>query len=128
MSPSSQHEHTRENQNQTAEQVNYFEERCKELQEEIDDLRGMLGETDENGVLNKYIAQLKEKDALLKERDSKLEDLADKNNLLTEEKLELKKQLARLERRATSAAGLQSQITRSRNAPDSFTAGAASAS
>lgn len=92
--------------NQTVGQVNYFEERCKELQEEIDDLRAMLGQSDEDGNLNKFIQQLKEKDALIKERDSKLDDLASSNNLLQEEKADLKKQLERgLKRRPTMAAG-----------------------
>ena len=76
---------------QTHDQVNYFEERCKELQEEIDDLRELLGQNDRDGVLNKYIAQLKEKDALLAERDSMLDDLSQRNKLLEGEKADLKK-------------------------------------
>ena len=85
----------------------------------------MLGQSDENGNLNKFINQLKEKDALLKERDSKLEELAVKNNLYLEEKLDLKKQLERAQKRieSTPAAGFQSQKT-VRVANESFQAAA----
>ena len=41
--------------NQTVEQVNYFEEKCKELEDEIEHLRADLALTDADGALNKFI-------------------------------------------------------------------------
>lgn len=55
--------------------------------------------SDENSKIAEFVKKLKEKDALIMERDTKLEELGTKNNLIDEEKAELKKQLARTERR-----------------------------
>ena len=80
---------------------------------------------DENSKIAEFIKQLKEKDALIIERDTKLEELASRNNLLDEEKADLRKQLARTERRQTISRGtFNSQKTRSRAAPnESFEVG-----
>ena len=53
------------------------------------------------------------------ERDAMLEELGNKNNLLDDEKTELKRQLGRLERRNTVSRGgvYSSQKTRSRIRP-----------
>ena len=70
----------------------------KELQAEIDEWRKLEG-ADENSQIAEFIKQLKEKDALIVERDEKLEDLKNRNHLLLEEKLDLKKQLEKTEKR-----------------------------
>ena len=51
---------------------NFYEERCKELEEEIAELRAIEGD-DENSKVAQYVKQLKEKDNLLAMRDKKLE-------------------------------------------------------
>ena len=79
------------------------------------DLEGADG----NSKIAEFIKQLKEKDALIMERDAMLEELGNKNNLLDDEKTELKRQLGRLERRNTVSRGgvYSSQKTRSRIRP-----------
>ena len=52
---------------------NYYEFRCKELQEEIDQMHALINEEHgHDSVLANYIEQIKQKDALLVERDEKL--------------------------------------------------------
>ena len=48
-----------------------------------------------DSVLANYIEQIKNKDKLLAERDQKLTELAEKNNLLENEKASLLRQLER---------------------------------
>lgn len=57
-------------------QVNYYELRCNELQDEIDELHRLINEGHgHDSVLASYIEQVKKKDRLLLERDQKLDDL-----------------------------------------------------
>jgi predicted small metal-binding protein len=56
--------------------VNFFEIRCKELQEEIDELHRLINENHgHDSILQSYIDQVQRKDKLLLERDTKLDDL-----------------------------------------------------
>ena len=51
-------------------QVNYYEIRCNELQEEIDELHRLINEEHgHDSVVKSYIDQVKRKDKLLLERD-----------------------------------------------------------
>ena len=86
---------------------NFYEERCKELEEEIEELRAIEGD-DENSKIAQFIKQLKEKDNLLAQRDKKLDELAHDNNLVTEERDKLKKQLER--RKTVHPAQLAAQL------------------
>lgn len=57
-------------------QVNYYEIRCTELQEEIDELHKLISDNHGNdSIIVSYIEQVKRKDRLLLERDQKLDDL-----------------------------------------------------
>ena len=59
-----------------ANQVNYYELRCNELQDEIDELHRLINEGHgHDSVVASYIDQVKKKDRLLLERDQKLDDL-----------------------------------------------------
>ena len=90
MSPRSQ-AHNEKSVNQSFAVVpNFYEERCKELEEEIAELRAIEG-GDENSKIAQYINQLKEKDNLLAARDKKLDELARDNALATEERDKIKK-------------------------------------
>ena len=52
---------------------NFYEFRCKELQEEIDQMHNLINEEHgHDSVLANYIEQVKTKDRLLLERDAKL--------------------------------------------------------
>jgi len=65
-----------------AKPINY-EERCKELQAEIDNMHELISEKHgHDSVLASYVEQIKEKDKLLLERDAKLSELTDRANLL----------------------------------------------
>lgn len=63
-------------------QVNYYELRCNELQDEIDELHRLINEGHgHDSVVASYIDQVKRKDRLLLERDQKLDELQSKNRL-----------------------------------------------
>lgn len=74
--------------------INYYELRCNELQDEIDELHRLINEGHgHDSVLKTYIEQVKKKDRLLLERDQKLDQLQQKNNLGEQERNILKSQL-----------------------------------
>ena len=57
-------------------QVNYYELRCNELWDEIDELHRLINEGHgHDSVVASYIEQVKRKDRLLLERDQKLDEL-----------------------------------------------------
>lgn len=56
--------------------MNYFEIRCNELQEEVDELHRLINENHgHDSILASYIEQVKRKDKLLLERDKKLDQI-----------------------------------------------------
>lgn len=62
--------------------INYYELRCNELQDEIDELHRLINEGHgHDSVIASYIEQVKRKDKLLLERDQKLDTLQKENNL-----------------------------------------------
>ena len=62
--------------------VNYYEIRCKELQEEIDELHRLINEGHgHDSIVASYIDQVKRKDRLLMERDGALDELQTRNSL-----------------------------------------------
>ena len=81
-------------QTEDQNKVNFFEIRCKELQEEIDELHRLIRENHgHDSILASYIDQVQRKDKLLLERDSKLDDLQTKNHLADKERAVLQAQL-----------------------------------
>ena len=71
----------------TGPAVNFYELRCGELQEEIDELHRLINENHgHDSVLASYVEQVKRKDRLLLERDAKLDELQTKNSLAENEK------------------------------------------
>ena len=74
--------------------INYYELRCNELQDEIDELHRLINEGHgHDSVVASYIDQVKRKDRLLLERDQKVDDLQQKNKLGENERNVLKSQL-----------------------------------
>ena len=66
---------------------NYYEFRVQELQKELDQMHALVNEEHgHDSVLANYVEQIKEKDLLIKERDEKLQELANQNGLLESEK------------------------------------------
>lgn len=60
--------------------INYYELRCNELQDEIDELHRLINEGHgHDSVVASYIEQVKRKDRLMLERDQKLDELQTKN-------------------------------------------------
>ena len=53
-----------------------------------------------DSVLANYVEQIKEKDLLIKERDDKLQELANQNGLLESEKQALRKELENMDKRS----------------------------
>ena len=88
-------------------QVNYYELRCNELQDEIDELHRLINEGHgHDSVLASYIEQVKKKDRLLLERDQKLDDLQQKNKLGKNERAVLKTQLTQQKTSGMGSSGI----------------------
>ena len=65
-----------------------------------------------DSVLANYVEQIKKKDKLLMERDVKLQELADQNGLLENEKQALLKQLQQKDRTTSRASMARSGMSR----------------
>ena len=89
--------------NASGKPINYYELRCNELQDEIDELHRLINEGHgHDSIVASYIEQVKRKDQLLLQRDKKLDDLQTKNMLADKERASLQAQLGV----GTAAAGL----------------------
>ena len=78
------------NVNESQKPMNYYELRCNELQDEIDELHKLINDGHgHDSVVANYIAQIKKKDELLLQRDKQLDELQTKNLLADKERASL---------------------------------------